>query len=32
MDAEYTVRRLVYDHPINVQHGVPLVRYIDHEQ
>ena len=32
MDAEYTVRRLIYDHTIKVQHGVPLVGYIDHEQ
>jgi hypothetical protein len=32
MDAEYTVRRLVYDHAIKLQHGVTLVGYIDHEQ
>ena len=32
MDAEYTVRRLIYDHTIKLEHGVPLVRYIDHEQ
>jgi hypothetical protein len=32
MDAEYTVGRLIYDHPIKIQHSVPLVRYIDYEQ
>jgi hypothetical protein len=32
MDAEYTVRRLIYDHTIKLEHGVSLVGYIDHEQ
>src|SRR6266545_4840942 len=32
MDAEDTVRRLIYDHTIKLNHRVPLVRYIDHEQ
>jgi hypothetical protein len=28
MDAEYTVRRLIYDHPIKVHHGISLARYV----
>ena len=32
MDAEYTVRRLINDHTIKLNHRVSLVRYVDHEQ
>jgi hypothetical protein len=32
MNAEYAVRGFIYDHTVKLQHGVPLVDYIDHEQ